>query len=319
MARSAAEAGAAGGALMPPLALAALALSWQLAAAGLGWPLLLARGLGLAAALLLALALGVEGWRWLSRPASLIADLGLPERNPLLPALPLTLLLLAALARDEFSLPAGWLWGAGALLQGGLTVVLMRSWLEQPGAAAAAEPLRLLPVAGGLLAPVAGVGLGFREPAWALFGAGAGLGLLLLPGLFQRLTVRPAPGPASVPGFWLLAAVPACAVPGATALGATPAEPALQILAATAGLLLLMLLSLVPRLLRAPYGPGWWACPFSVSMLAAMAVLYHDAATNPVTRFVAILLVLAATVVTTLVGLEALRPRSGSRPAGASD
>lgn len=296
------------------MGLSGLSLAWHSAVpilgdtAGAG-----AMVIGALAALVFALLAGLSLLRWQRYPLALADDLKHPVRHPLVAALPASLLLLAtvATALTGASAPARVLWVLGAAWQFGVTVWALSRWLKgnKDGGLVwpSLTPLVLIPVVGNMLAPLAGVALGFSQ--WSA--VQLGLGLLLWPVLLTLLAVR-----VGVAGLWperllpstfITVSPPAVAGLAALQLGAPPLLAwmawgiALFFLAWSAGIF--------KRAISQPFGVTFWSPSFPLAAFAALTLrLAPNAASGfqPLAMLVLALatLVIAALSLATVKGLR---------------
>lgn len=315
------------------MGLTGLSLAWHSAVpilgdtAGAG-----AMVIGALAALVFALLAGLSLLRWQRYPQALAEDLKHPVRHPLVAALPVSLLLLATVvtALTGAGAFAKVLWVLGAAWQFGVTVWALSRWLRgnKEGGLVwpSLTPLVLIPVVGNMLAPLAGVALGFSQ--WSA--AQLGLGLLLWPVLLTLLAVR-----VGTAGMWperLLASTfitvspPAVAGLAALQLGAPP----LLAWMAWGVALFFMVWSagVFKRAISQPFSVTLWALSFPLAALAALTLrlaAYGGPWFQPLAMLVLALatLVIAALSLATVKGLREgtlLAPETVAMiaPAGAS-
>jgi len=289
---------------VPLMGEAAGAVAWAVAA------LDAAVALALAAAFLLRLRRHPEAWA---------EDRRHPVRHPFVAALPVSLMLLATVAVALWgpTAPARVAWWLGSVAQLGVTVwVLSRWWRGGPAADKAAglqwpgiTPVLFIPVVGNVLAPLAGVPLGFD--AWAA--AQFGVGLLFWPVVLVLLGVRVA-----VQGLWperlrpsvfIVIAPPAVVGLGLLQFGAPP------LLAwACWGAALFALLwagTQLQAIAALPFALPHWAMSFPLAAFAALSLRLA----TPGTAFalLALALLALASLVIALLLLATLRGlRDGS-------
>lgn len=174
-----------------------LGLAWHRATPAMGELAgvlsLVAAAVALLVFVTLALAFAL---RWQRHAPAVREDLAHPVRHAFFAAIPISLLLLVTLAVAHFGpqLPGlRSLWLIGSLGQFGVTLWVLSRWLRgnaTQGASAwnwgGITPALFIPVVGNVLAPLAGVPLGFQPWAAAQFG----LGLLFWPVVVVLIVVR---------------------------------------------------------------------------------------------------------------------------------
>lgn len=296
-----------------------LALAWHRAVPALGEA---AAGVSLVAGAvaLIVFVLLLAGLllRWQRHPQAVIEDLRHPVRHAFFAAIPISALLLVTLALAHFgpALPGlGALWLIASLAQFGVTLWVLSRWLRGTPAAGTAAwnwggitPALFIPIVGNVLAPLAGIPLGYASWAAAQFG----LGLLFWPVVMVLIFVRF--GQAGMlperllPTVFIFVAPPAVIGVASLQFGA----PALLtwMLWGMALFLALWAGTLTRRITDQPFGVPHWGLSFP---LAALAVLTLRLADMPEGRWLAVpalaLLALASLVILglTLATLRGLR------------
>lgn len=271
----------------PAMGVAGLGLCWR---DGEGhWPQAVPHGIGDAvlasSGVLLAVAVALYAAKLVLHLKAVRLDLAHPAQAGLLGQLPVALLLLAEAALPHARPVAAALACAGAVLGAGLMLVLARGWVLRSHAAEHLGPAWLIPVIALLMVPLVGVRLGAVEASWAMFSAGLFAWLALLPLLAARLMFHdPLPARAQ-PTLAILVAPPAVAFLAYLVLQDTGAGPPrvdgiarlLFYAAAATGILMA---TLVPRLLRTPFGLSWWAFTMPLAALVLTLFAYADLTAN---------------------------------------
>lgn len=258
-----------------------LALAWHRATPAMGEMAggisLVAGGVALLAFVLLALALLL---RWQRHTEAVREDLNHPVRHAFFAAIPISVLLLVTLAVAHFgpNLPGlAALWLIGSIGQFGVTLWVLSRWLRgnaTQGASAwnwgGITPALFIPVVGNVLAPLAGIPLGFSGWAAAQFG----LGLLFWPVVVVLILVRI--GQAGMlperllPTLFIFVAPPAVIGLAALQFGA-PAALAWMLW----GMALAQALwaaTLARRIADQPFGIPHWGMSFPLAALAVLSL-----------------------------------------------
>ncbi len=268
--------------LAPPwfaivMGLCGLALAWHRAGPVLGD---IAVGIALVIAALAGVAclalLAASALRALRHGDAFREDFRHPVRHPFVAALPISLILLAtiAVALGGSTPLAAAAWGIGCLAQGAVTVWVMAKWWRgnAPGgiAWAGVTPVLILPVVGNVLAPLAGVPLGYAEWSAAQFAVGAFFWPVVLALVVVRLAVQGSWPDRLQPGVFIFVAPPAVIGLGSLQFGA----PALVAWAAWGLALFSLLLAATQarRIVAQPFGIAHWALSFPLAAFCALTL-----------------------------------------------
>jgi tellurite resistance protein len=179
------------------MGLCGLALAWHRAVPLMGEMAdAAALVLGGLAALCFVILLGFYLLRRSRHAQAAVEDFRHPVRHPFVATLPISMVLLAAVAVNLFG-PKPWfsaLWLVGSAWQFAVTLWLLSRWhkgSKDGGLAwAGVTPVLFLPVVGNVLVPLAGVPLGFEALSLAQFGIGLFFWPLVMLLLFVRIAVQ---------------------------------------------------------------------------------------------------------------------------------
>lgn len=298
-----------------------LALAWHSATPALGE---LATGVAL---LLAVLALGLfvllaaaSLLRWQRHPQALADDLQHPVRHAFVATVPVSLLLLAT-AGQVFGFPGtalSVLWWTGSLLQLWATLWVLSRWLapQPPGASAATlslwpniTPVLFIPVVGNVVAPLAGVSLGY--PVWAA--AQFGIGLLFWPVVLVLLVARRfahSAVPERLLPTWFITVAP----PAVIGLCLLQFQTPLWLVQACWGVALFSLLwagTQGKRMIGQPFGIPFWALSFPLAAFTTLTLKL--ALFTPALQPIGVLLLASTSLIVIGLGLATVRGlRNGS-------
>ena len=191
------------------------------------------------------------------------------KRHPELPVSERAVVLLIATALRPLSMDLAHLvWLAGALGQAGLTLAILSNWIgHRPFQTVHISPAWFIPAVGNIVAPIAGVSLGFVETSWIFFSAGLIFWIVLLVLVMNRLIFHdPLPG-RMVPTLAILIAPPAVAFLSWLQLNGGLLDPAARIFYAAALVFAALALTQLFRLRGQPFALSWWALSFPVAAL----------------------------------------------------
>jgi tellurite resistance protein len=257
-----------------PFGLAGLGECWRAAAAIIGFSPVTANAIYILSAFVwLALvcrylAQGVARVRADVRDPALSPFVALAVISPLIPA--------AALAPYAFTAARVLviIFLAATLLVGGL---LVGHWTAGGLREESVHPGYYLPtVAGGLIGAYAAQTIHLHAVAEAYFGIGIVFWLLIGSILLSRLFFRAPLPPLLVPALAIEVAPPVVAGIAYFALGGGPADLAARALAGVAAVFAVIQLSRLPRYVRLPFTPGFWAFTFSYSAVCLDALLWIE-------------------------------------------
>jgi tellurite resistance protein len=271
------------------MGLCGLALAWHSAQAALGdMATGLALVLGALALLLFGVLLVASVLRMVRYPQALAEDLKHPVRHAFVAALPVSLLLLATVGVALGGATGGWsgvwrgVWWLGSLTQLGATLWVLGRWIApaasaQPGQGAgntglwpAVTPVLLIPVVGNVVAPLAGLPLGFDGWAAAQMGIGVFFWpLVVLLTLVRRIAHSPLPE--RVLPAWFITVAPPSVVGLVLAQMQAPL-PVVQALWGVGLFFLMWTAPLVKRIVAQPFGVAFWALSFPLAAFTTLTL-----------------------------------------------
>ena len=235
-------------------------------------------------------------------PAAVAAEWNHPVKLAFFPAISISLLLAAIALRGTLPEFAAILWMIGAVGQGVLTLAIVTSWISHRGfGVGQMSPAWFIPAVGNVIAPIAGVPLGFVDPSWYFFAIGILFWIVLLTLVFNRLVFHdPLPGKLR-PTLTILIAPPAVAFLAWLQLNGGSLDALARILY-NLGLFFTALVLIQARgLLRLPFALSFWALSFPIAAMTIASFRY--AALSGSTIFVGIGWALLALLAIIIVGL----------------
>ncbi|OWU86819.1 C4-dicarboxylate ABC transporter [Oceanicola sp. 22II-s10i] len=256
------------------MGLAGLTLALHAGEAARGWSGQLSGIAGVATVLVFAaIALGYLAKAMLY-PQAVRAEWHHPVRLAFFPAISISLLLIAAVAvgRDMAIAPVIWMLGAAG--QFVLTLAVVSGWIGtrafQQGAL---NPAWFIPAVGNVIAPLAGVPLGFVELSWYFFSVGVLFWIVLLTLVMNRMIFHdPLPGRLQ-PTLVILIAPPAVAFVAWLRLTGE-VDAFARILVNGAWFFALVVATQVPKLMRLPFALSFWALSFPLAALTVATLTY---------------------------------------------
>lgn len=246
---------------------------------------------GLLALVVAVVLLAASLTRWQRYPQALAEDLKHPVRHAFVAAIPVSLLLLAAVgvAHDGASgdLNLAWeaLWWAGSLPQLWATVWVLGRWLApvalvpagaNPGGLwPSVTPVLLIPVVGNVVVPLAGLPLGHELWSMAQFGIGAFLWPIVI-GLVLVRRLAHSPLPDRILPAWFITIAP----PSVIGVVLMQMQAPLALALGLWGVALFSLVWLLPvlrRIVTQPFSIAFWGLSFPLAALATLTLLIVEA------------------------------------------
>jgi tellurite resistance protein len=257
------------------MGLAGMTLALHLAETRFGWPHLASRiALGLTIVDFLFVAL-VYGMKALRHPAAVVADWKHPVKLAFFPAISISLLLIATALRPEAPDLARLVWGIGAAGQAVLTLAVISGWIgHRPFQPVHISPAWFIPAVGNVVAPVAGLPLGFVELSWLFFSTGMIFWIVLLTLVMNRLIFHdPLPG-RLLPTLVILIAPPAVGFLAWLQLNGGQLDALARVLYYSGVVFAAIVALQVPRFARLPFALSWWALSFPIAALTVATLRY---------------------------------------------
>ncbi len=207
-------------------------------------------------------------------PGAVKAEWLHPVRLSFFPAMSISLLLLALVAQNRGLPGAATIWLIGAAGQAVLTIAVISGWIGtrsfQHGAL---NPAWFIPAVGNVVAPLAGVPLGFVELSWYFFSVGVIFWVVLLTLVINRLIFHdPIPGRLQ-PTLVILVAPPAVAFLAWLRLSGE-IDAFARILVNGAWFFGLIVAVQARSLSRLPFALSFWALSFPLAALTVATLTY---------------------------------------------
>lgn len=250
----------------------------------------------------LAFLAGMFALKSVRHPASVVAEWAHPVRLAFFPATSVSLLLLAALLRENMPAAANLVWIVAATAQAVLTLVVISAWISHrnfgPGQL---SPAWFIPAVGNLIAPLAGVSLGYVELSWFFFSVGLLFWLVLLTLVFNRLIFHdPLPGKLR-PTLVILIAPPAVAFLAWMQLNGGQVDAAARIFLNSGYFFAALIAIQVPALLKLPFALSFWALSFPLAAVTTASFRFAAISGSPLHHWFG--LALLALLVLTIAAL----------------
>lgn len=225
-------------------------------------------GVFLVSSAVLVVMLVCYGLKAMRYPGQIAAEWRHPIKIAFFPAITISLLLWSRAAMNVSPDLARPVWIVAAAGQAGLTLAVIANWISaRPFTPAHLNPAWFIPAVGNVIAPLAGVALGYVELSWYFFAVGVLFWVVLLTLLMNRLMFHdPMPGKL-MPTLVILIAPPA--VGFLSWVGLSGGLDAFgRVLYNVAVFFFLLVLIESRNFLRLPFALSFWALSFPIAGLS---------------------------------------------------
>ncbi|GAA6207373.1 SLAC1 anion channel family protein [Cognatishimia sp. WU-CL00825] len=261
---------------------------------------------GVATAVLLIVA-GLYGVKALRFPQACAAEWNAPPKLAFFPAISISLLLMATAYLPFAPEFAHVLWIVAVVLQGGLTLAVISSWISHRAfQMGQLSPAWFIPAVGNVIVPVAGAQLGYVELSWLFFSGGLIFWLVLLTLVINRLMFHdPLPGKL-LPTLVILIAPPALAFLAYVQL-VGEVDSFARVLINVAYVFALLVLIQARNFAKLPFALSWWALSFPVAGLTIASLQFGVLAVSTIHIWIGAALGAVLTLIVLLLALRTLR------------
>ncbi len=293
------------------MGLSGLTLAWHKGqhALGLSFPV----GHALAAfTLAIFIVLGIIYlMKFVRYPQAVIGELNHPVMMAFFPAISISLLLLSICMLPLHETFALVLWSVGVAAHLVLTLHVVRSWVHHDKFQLGhLNPAWFIPAVGNVIAPIAGVELGYVEISWFFFSVGISFWVILMAIVFNRMLFHD-PLPAMLlPTLFILIAPPAVGFISYLKLNGGQLDAFAHILYYLALFFAMLMAIDVPRFARLPFFLSWWAYSFP---MAAMTIATFVMAVKTGAPFFASLAIVLLVLLTLLIILLLVKTFQAAR------
>ncbi len=293
------------------MGLSGLTLAWHKGqhALGLSFPV----GHALAAfTLAVFIVLGIIYlMKFVRYPQAVIGELNHPVMMAFFPAISISLLLLSICMLPLHETFALVLWSVGVAAHLVLTLHVVRSWVHHDKFQLGhLNPAWFIPAVGNVIAPIAGVELGYVEISWFFFAVGISFWVILMAIVFNRMLFHD-PLPAMLlPTLFILIAPPAVGFISYLKLNGGQLDAFAHILYYLALFFAMLMAIDVPRFARLPFFLSWWAYSFP---MAAMTIATFVMAVKTGAPFFASLAIVLLVLLTLLIILLLVKTFQAAR------
>jgi len=218
------------------------------------------------------------GIKIMKHPQAVRQEFDNPVALHFFPTFSISLVLLSLLYQTLLPELASALWHLGAIIQFGLLLYIMNSWIHhEKWQVTHMNPAWFIPVVGNILIPLGAPAFSFIEIGWFFFSIGLIFWLILNSIVMYRLFFHPPLAQILQPTLFILIAPPAIGFASYVALTEIQVlDNFARILYYIALFLTLLLLTQVRRFARLPFAPSWWAYTFPIAAITVASFMMYD-------------------------------------------
>lgn len=284
------------------MGLAGLGHAWTVASNVLGTSAIIGQALLAVSAVVFVVLTAIYLAKLVRYPVAVAAEFANPVQISFFPTFSISLLLLAVAALPYSRSLAMALWGVGAALQLILAICIINLWITRNVDIAHTSPAWFIPIVGNIVAPQAGVELGFIELSWFFFSVGIMFWLILFTIVLYRIIFHDQLPVQFLPTLFILLAPPALGFIAYRLLtgdgqGEAELDGVAHLLIGMAFFLTLLLISMAGLFRRMPFALSWWAFTFPSAAMAGATLYYDQAVGSAWSGAIAAVVLAAATLV----------------------
>lgn len=263
-----------------------LTLAFYLTDRLLGFPHTIFIGLLALSTALFALLALVYGYKTLRHPQAMLREFNHPVAINFFPTISISLILLGCAYLHVAPEVGFWFWSIGAVMQLGLTLVIMNMWIHhEKWQIEHLNPAWFIPVVGNVIAPMAAPEYAGLETGWFFFSIGVIFWLMLQAVIFYRLFFHPPVDAVLMPTLFIMIAPPAMAFLSYVHLTGE-VDGLARIFYYTALFVAILLLVQAPRFIRIPFAISWWAFTFPIAAIANASFVMFGQLGEPMFAYV---------------------------------
>ena len=234
-------------------------------------------------------------------PKAVIAEFNHPVELHFFPTFSISLLLLSMIFKDLTYDISQLMWMLGTLIQSVLLLFILSNWIHhEKWQITHMTPAWFIPVVGSILVPIGAVYFANIEVAWFFFSIGLVFWVILNSIVMYRLFFHPPMLKILEPTLFILIAPPAVGFISYMSLqGMAGVNEFSRVLYYIALFLTILLLSQVPRFIKAPFSLAWWAYTFPLAAITLASFIMYEQLELEFFSYLAIIIlsILAALIV----------------------
>lgn len=252
-----------------------LSIAYLKAAAWLGYPHVLAKGIAYFDLLLFLAISFLYILKGIKYPKAIKAEFNHPVRVNFFAAIAISLLLVSIILKELHISCAIYLWYAGAIFEAFMTFYVISFWINKNIEIQHSNPAWLIPVVGNVIVPLGGVGFIDNGVLFYFFVVGIFFWIILLAVLINRIIFHHQLAQKFMPTMFILLAPPAVGMVSYVKMG-YGFDMFAQGLYDIAFFFSLLLIFMVKNFINLKFFISWWAFTFPVAaMTIASSIAYH--------------------------------------------
>ncbi|SMR72055.1 tellurite resistance protein [Aliiroseovarius halocynthiae] len=204
----------------------------------------------------------------LRHPSAVAEEWHHPVKLAFFPTISISLLLLATATFPYNEVLAEYLWLAGVVGQGVLTIAVISGWISHRSFQVGhLTPAWFIPAVGNVIVPVLGARMGYIETSWLFFSGGMIFWIVLLTLVMNRLIFHDPIVARLFPTMVILIAPPSVAFLAYVSMTGD-VDGVARLLIYAGYIFAALVVAQVPRLAKLPFALSWWALSFPIAALS---------------------------------------------------
>lgn len=201
-------------------------------------------------------------------PAQVVEEWHHPVKLAFFPTITVSMLLMATAIHPYAETLAEYIWLAGVIGQGVLTIAVVTGWISHRSFQVGhLTPAWFIPAVGNVIVPVLGARIGYIETSWLFFSGGMIFWIVLLTLVMNRLIFHDPIVARLFPTMVILIAPPSVAFIAYVSMTGE-VDGFARILLNAGYIFAALVLAQVPKLARLPFALSWWALSFPLAALS---------------------------------------------------
>jgi len=283
-----------------------LTIAYQKAGEFLNFPKVIGHYMMYVALALFVVIAGIYVIKLFKYPKAVINEWNHPIRINFFSAVSISMLMLAIITREEFSVLGASFWYVGTAIHMYMTLYTISFWINHNQEIAHSNPAWFIPIVGNVLVPVGGIGLASDIVLMYFFSVGVFFWIIFLAILFNRIIFHHQLAQKFMPTMFILLAPPAVAFIAYFKLFGV-VDTFATFVYSIAVFFTFMLAFMFNRFLGLKYFISWWAFIFPLAAMAIASMVMYHVTEDLFSMYLAYIMLIVTTLMTLTVLYQTIK------------